>query len=115
MNHRIAAISLAAALSACQAAAPEPRQSVVLQEDLSRLKADRDAGRISYTQWAERTGAAARASVVLTSEQEQAIAFRTQLARRVDAGELTPAQFDQESARTLQRLKAAQGDARTRS
>lgn len=115
MNHRIAAISLAAALSACQAAAPEPRQSVVSQEDLSRLRADRDAGRISYTEWAERTGAAARASVVLTPEQEQAIAFRMQLARRVDAGELTPAQFEQESARTLQRLKAAQGNTRTRS
>jgi len=31
---------------------------------------------------------------------------RTQLARRVDTGEITEAQFDRESARTLRQLKA---------
>ena len=83
-----------------------PQQAALVQEDLARLKADRDARRISYTEWAERTGAAARANVALSPDQEQAIAYRTQLARRVDAGELTPAQFETESARTLRRLKA---------
>jgi hypothetical protein len=107
MNQRIAAILLTASgLCACQAAAPVPQQAALVQEDLARLKADRDARRISYTEWAERTGAAARANVALSPDQEQAIAYRTQLARRVDAGELTPAQFETESARTLRRLKA---------
>lgn len=107
MIQRIAAILLTASgLCACQAAAPAPQQATLLQEDLARLKADRDARRISYAEWAERTGAAARAQVSMTPDQEQAIAFRTQLARRVDAGDLTPAQFEAESARTLRRLKA---------
>lgn len=107
MNQRIAAIVLTASgLCACQATAPVPQQVALLQEDLARLKADRDARRISYTEWAERTGAAARANVALTPDQEQAIVFRMQLARRVDTGELTPAQFEAESARTLRRLKA---------
>lgn len=107
MKNRIAAILLAASgLCACQAAAPVPQQVTLVQEDLTRLKAERDARRISYTEWAERTGSAARANVALTPDQEQAITYRTQLARRVDAGEITPAQFETESARTLRRVKA---------
>ncbi|PJI55895.1 hypothetical protein CTI14_01110 [Methylobacterium radiotolerans] len=109
MNYRFGIVLFAGVLGACQAASPSPQPTAALQDDLGRLRADRDAGRISYTEWAERTGAAARANVTLTPMQEQAIAFRTQLARRVDAGELSPAQFERESARTLQRLKAAQG------
>ena len=106
MNHRIAVMSLAAViLGACQPSEATRPPTGMVQEDLGRLRAERDAGRISYTEWAERTGAAARASVALTPVQEQAIAYRLQLARRVDAGELTPAQFDRESARTLQRVK----------
>lgn len=107
MIQRIAAILLTSVgLAACQTAAPGPQQAVVVQEDLTRLKAERDARRISYTEWAERTRAAARSSVPLSAEQEAAMEYRTQLARRVDAGEITEAQFDQESARTLRRLKA---------
>lgn len=107
MNYRIVAILLATSgLCACQSASPGPQQATLVQEDLTRLKAERDARRISYTEWAERTGAAARANVALTPEQEQAIAYRTQLARRVDSGELTPVQFESESARTLRQLKA---------
>jgi hypothetical protein len=110
MIQRIAAILLTASgLGACQSATTAPQQAVLIQEDLARLKVERDARRISYTEWAERTGAAARANVALTSDQEQAIAYRTQLARRVDVGELTPAQFEAESARTLRRLKAGTG------
>lgn len=107
MTHRIAAILFATAgLAACQGTAPGPRATAGIQEDVSRLKAERDARRISYTEWAERTRAAVRSSVPLTAEQEAAMEYRTQLARRVDAGELTEAQFDQETSRTLQRLKA---------
>ena len=107
MIQRIAAVVLTASgLCACQSATTAPQQAALVQEDLARLKTERDARRISYTEWAERTGAVARASVAVTPDQEQAIAYRTQLARRVDAGELTPAQFEVESARTLQRLKA---------
>jgi hypothetical protein len=94
-------------LAACQSAAPGPQQMAVFQEDLARLRADRDARRISYTEWAERTGAAARANVTLSPDQEAAIAYRTQLARRVDAGEMTPRQFERESARTLDRVKSS--------
>ena len=112
MNQRIAAILLAAsALGGCQAAATGPQQASLVQENLTQLKAERDARRISYTEWAERTRAAARASVTLNAEQEAAMEYRTQLARRVDAGEITPAQFDQESARTLQQLKAKRAGA----
>ena len=93
-------------LAACQTASPGPQQTAVFQEDIARLKADRDARRISYTEWAERTGAAARAAVTLSPDQEAAIAYRTQLARRVDAGEMTPRQFERESARTLEQVKA---------
>ena len=107
MNQHIAAILLAAsALSACQATAPAPQQAALVHENLTQLKADRDARRISYTEWAERTRAAARASVTLNAEQEAAMEYRTQLARRVDAGEITRAQFDRESARMLQQLQA---------
>lgn len=112
MNHCIVAILVASVgLSACQATAPGPLPTAVVQEDISRLKADRDAKRITYTEWAERTRAAARSNVPLSAEQEAAMEYRTQLARRVDAGELTEAQFDQETIRTLQRLKSG----RTRS
>ena len=107
MYHRIATILLATVgLAACQGTSPGPQPTAVIQEDASRLRAERDARRITYTEWAERTRAAARSSVPLTQEQEAAMEYRTQLARRVDAGELTAAQFDQETSRTLQRLKA---------
>ena len=107
MIKRIAAVVFTVSgLCACQSATTAPQQAALVQEDLARLKTERDARRISYTEWAERTGAVARASVAVTPDQEQAIAYRTQLARRVDAGELTPAQFEAESARTLRRLKA---------
>lgn len=107
MNRHIGAILfLSVGLGACQGGATQPRQAMVVQEDLSRLKAERDDRRISYTEWAERTRAAARSSVPLSADQEAAMEYRTQLARRVDAGEITETQFDQESARTLQRLKA---------
>ena len=102
-----AVLLLAAGLAACQTATPVPQNAAVFQGDIARLKTERDAGRISYTEWAERTGAAARANVTLNADQEQAISDRTQLARQVDRGEITPAQFERESARTLQRLKAA--------
>lgn len=112
MNQCITAILIASAgLSACQATTPGPLPTAVAQEDLSRLKAERDARRITYTEWAERTRAAAKSSAPLSAEQEAAMAYRTELARRVDAGDLTPAEFDDETARTLQRLKAG----RTRS
>lgn len=71
-----------------------------------RLRAERDARHISYTEWAERTQAAARTSVPLSAQEEEALEYRKQLARRVDAGEITPAQFERESQRALQQLKA---------
>jgi hypothetical protein len=114
MNRNIAAILLVTAgLGACQTGASGPQQTAValrgsaaLQEDVARLRAERDARRISYTEWAERTQAAARASVPLSAQEEEALEYRKQLARRVDAGEITPAQFERESQRTLQQLKA---------
>ena len=57
------------------------------------------------------TQAAARASVSLSAQEEEALEYRKQLARRVDAGEITPAQFDRESQRTLRQLKAQRGGA----
>jgi hypothetical protein len=108
VQHRfIALASIAIPLAACQASAPAVQTTSQLQE-VSQLRAMRDAVQITYTEWAERTGAAARANVALTPDQVAAIEYRTSLARRVDAGELTPAQFEAESARTLRRLKAAQ-------
>jgi hypothetical protein len=114
MNRHFAAILLVAAgLGACQSGASGPQQAAVtlrgaaaLQEDVARLRAERDAHRISYTEWAERTQAAARASVPLSAKEEDALEYRKQLAHRVDAGEITPAQFERESQRTLQQLKA---------
>ena len=107
MYRHITAVLIASiSLAACQTATPSPQQAAVFQEDVARLRADRDARRISYTEWAERTSAAARANVTLTPDQEAAIAYRTQLARRVDAGEMTPRQFERESARTLSRVKS---------
>jgi len=107
MIQRITAVLLATScLCACQAGGAGPQRAALVQEDVIRLKAERDARRISYTEWAERTRSAARSSVPLSPEQEAAMEYRTQLARRVDAGEITPAQFDEESTRTLQQLKA---------
>ncbi|MCJ2094005.1 hypothetical protein MKK67_16120 [Methylobacterium sp. J-072] len=119
MNHHIATILLITiGLGACQTggsgpqqAASELRGATLLQEDVARLRADRDARRISYTEWAERTQAAARVSVPLSAQEEDALEYRKQLARRVDAGEMTPAQFDRENERALQRLKAQRGRA----
>ena len=82
------------------------RGAAALQQDVARLRAERDAHRISYTEWAERTQAAARASVPLSVQEEEALEYRKQLARRVDAGEMTEAQFERENERALQRLKA---------
>ena len=42
----------------------------------------------------------------LSAQEEEALEYRKQLARRVNAGEITPAQFERESQRTLQQLKA---------
>jgi hypothetical protein len=114
MNRNIAAtLLITVGLAACQTGAPGPQQAAVaprgaaaLQEEVARLKAERDARRISYTEWAERTQAAARASVPLSAQEEEALEYRKQLARRVDAGDITPAQFERESQRTLQQLKA---------
>jgi hypothetical protein len=119
MNRPIAAILLVTiGLGACQAGAPGPQQaaqglrgSAALQEDVLRLRAERDAHRFSYTEWAERTQAAARASVPLSAQEEEALEYRKQLARRVDAGEMTEAQFERENQRALQRLKAQRGGA----
>lgn len=102
-----AVLLLTAGLAGCQTAAPAPQQAAVVENDIVRLKSERDAGRISYTEWAERTGAAARANIALSADQEAAIAYRTKLAQQVDAGKMTPVQFERESTRTLQRLKAA--------
>ncbi|GJE14530.1 hypothetical protein [Methylobacterium longum] len=114
MNRHITALLLVSAgLGACQTGATAPQQAAVaprgaaaLQEDVARLRAERDAHRISYTEWAERTQAAARASVSLSAQEEEALEYRKQLARRVDTGEITAAQFERESQRTLQQLKA---------
>lgn len=105
----VAAIAVTGAvLAGCQSTTPGTQQAA-LQVDMNRLRIERDAGRISYTEWAERTDAAMRANVVLSPEQERAIDSRSQLARRVDAGEITPAQFEAESARMLRQLKARAG------
>lgn len=114
MNRNITAILLITlGLGACQTGASAPQQTSAglrgaeaLHEEVARLRAERDARRISYTEWAERTQAAARASVPLSAQEEDALEYRKQLARRVDAGEITPAQFERESQRTLQQLKA---------
>lgn len=106
-RHITAALIASISLAACQTATPGPQQTAVFQEDIARLRADRDARRISYTEWAERTGAAVRANVTLSPDQEAAITYRTQLARRVDAGAMTPRQFERESARTLERVRAS--------
>lgn len=119
MNRHITAVLLiAAGLGACQTGTAGPQQATsglrgatALQEDVARLRAERDAHRISYTEWADRTQAAARASVPLSAQEEEALEYRKQLARRVDAGEMTPAQFDRENERALQRLKAQRGRA----
>ncbi|MFK5600530.1 hypothetical protein ACFZ8E_26600 [Methylobacterium sp. HMF5984] len=102
----VAALITSLSLAACQTAAPNPEKAAVFQEDIARLRVDRDARRISYAEWAERTGAAVRMNVTLSPDQEAAVAYRTQLARRVDAGEMTPRQFERESARTLERVKS---------
>jgi hypothetical protein len=113
MNRYTALLLIVLGLGACQTGASGPQQTVAglrgaaaLQEDVARLRAERDARRISYTEWAERTQAVARASVPLSQQEEDALEYRKQLARRVDAGEITPAQFERESQRTLQQLKA---------
>lgn len=106
MNRNVAALLLVLGLSACQSAGSERQTTAGLQVDITQLRADRDARRISYTEWAERTGALAHANVNLSQDQAAAIAQRTRLARRVDAGDLSPEQFERESARTLQRTKA---------
>lgn len=95
-------------LCSCQTSAP-PVQTTNQLREVANLRVRRDAGEISYTEWAERTSAAAKANVALTPDQLAAIDYRTNLARRVDAGELTPAQFENESARALRRLKAKRG------
>lgn len=102
-RYLITVVFVASSLAACQSR--EPSVTTAQLQEVSQLRAMRDAGQITYTEWADRTGAAARASVSLTSDQIAAIEYRTELARRVDAGELTPAQFETESGRTLQRLR----------
>ncbi len=126
MNRLITAILLiTAGLGACQTGASGPQQTAMgpqqavttlrgaaaLQEDVARLRAERDAHRISYTEWAERTQSGARASVPLSAQEEEALEYRKQLARRVDAGQMTEAQFERENQRALQRLKAQRGRA----
>lgn len=107
MDRRAVTILLATiALSACQSSAPAVQQAVLSSEDIGRLRAERDAGRISYSEWAQRTGAVARARMQLSPVEEEAIQHRLELAHRVDAGLLTPEQFEAESALTLQRTKA---------
>lgn len=108
MHRRAAVILLAAiALSACQSDMPAVQQVMLSPEDIGRLRGDRDAGRISYAEWAARTGAAARAGMQLSPAEEEAIQHRLELAHRVDAGLLTPEQFEAESALALQRVKAS--------
>lgn len=119
MNRHVTAMLLiTVGLGACQTGTAGPQQATAqlrgaaaLQEEVAHLRAERDAHRISYTEWAERTQAAARASVPLSAQEEEALEYRKQLARRVDAGEITPAQFERESQRTLQQLKAQRGAA----
>jgi hypothetical protein len=107
MGRRAAIVLLATiALSSCQSSTPAVQQAVLSPEDIDRFRADRDAGRISYAEWAQRTGAVARARMQLSPAEEDAIQHRLQLAHRVDAGLLTPEQFEAESALTLQRVKA---------
>ena len=93
MNRHIAAFLLVTiGLGACQTGAPGSQQaaqglrgSAALQEDVARLRAERDARRISYSEWAERTQAAARTSVPLSAQEEEALEYRKQLARRVSS------------------------------
>jgi hypothetical protein len=107
MGRRAAIVLLATiALSSCQSSTPAVQQAVLSPEDIDRFRADRDAGRISYAEWAQRTGAVARARMQLSPAEEDAIQHRLQLAHRVDAGLLTPEQFEAESVLTLQRVKA---------
>jgi hypothetical protein len=117
-RHIIAILLITVGLGACQTDTAGPQQTTTglrgtaaLQEEVARLRAERDARRISYTEWAERTQAAARASVPLSAQEEEALEYRKQLARRVDAGEITPAQFERESQRALQQFKAQHGGA----
>jgi hypothetical protein len=98
------------ALAACQSNQPTVRQIALSPEDIDNLRADRDARRISYAEWAERTGAAARMGMQLSPIEDEAIQHRLELAHRVDAGLMTPEQFEVENALALQRVRAGKAN-----
>ncbi|MCJ2136697.1 hypothetical protein MKK69_22045 [Methylobacterium sp. J-026] len=112
MRRVIIAAAMAALVSACQTASttstgPRPEQVEAARPRLEALKADRDARRLSWAEWARRTNAELRAlaQAPITPGEEEIMAYRVVLAERVDRKQITPAEFTFEQAKAIRQLE----------
>jgi uncharacterized small protein (DUF1192 family) len=70
-----------------------------LKAEVAALKVERDAKRITYTQWANKYADALHATGAATADDNLGLAYQTLLASKVDRGEITPEMLDFEMAK----------------
>jgi hypothetical protein len=70
-----------------------------LKAQVAALKVERDAHRITYTQWAKQTSELALATGAATPDDKVGLAYMVVLAGKVDRGEMRPEFLDLEMAK----------------
>lgn len=109
----VAAVLVAVAVSGCVTGAAK-RRIESARPQLDALKVERDAGKITWTEWAERGNEIVRSAAApakLPPRDEQLLAFRALLASRVDAKQMTKEEATYAIAKA-QADMAAEDDAR---
>ena len=105
---KIAVVGLAALLLTGCLSRPGPQKVAEMKEQIAMLDAERDAGKISWTEWARRQVGIVKAGMRLSPAEEQLAAYKVLLASRVDAKKLTPEEFDYEWASAKAKFASAE-------
>ncbi|MCJ2016864.1 hypothetical protein MKK84_05380 [Methylobacterium sp. E-065] len=111
MRGLVIAAAVAALASACQTAAPTAQAdapaAAAARSRAEALKADRNAHRISWAEWARGTNAELRILTgrPTTAGEEEILAYRVVLAEKVDRKQMMPAEFDFEQAKAARQFE----------
>jgi len=98
MRSVAAMVACALMLGACVGGLSSERMAV-LRAQVDALKVERDAHRITYTQWAKQTSELALATGAATPDDRVGLAYMVVLAGKVDRGEMRPEVLDLEMAK----------------
>jgi hypothetical protein len=96
--------AIALALAGCIT----PQKRAEINAMLLDLKAQRDAGKITWTQWANEGNDYLRSQGRLNPQEQKLLAYRVLIASRVDARQMSPAEGDYAIASAVSDLSVAE-------